>query len=106
MPLKCRGRPKSPRHIETEPEITYFKPRGVPLSELEVVPLALEELEALRLVDLEGMIQEEAAFKMGISRRAFWEDLQSARKKVSLALTTGKAIEIKGGNYISSKDTS
>ena len=106
MPLKCRGRPKAQRHIESEPEITYFKPRGVPLSEIEIVSLALEELEALRLVDLEGLTQEEAAFRMGISRRAFWEDLQSARKKVSLALTTGKAIEIKGGNYISSKETS
>lgn len=70
------------------------------MSQLEVVSIAMEELEALRLVDLEGLQQEEAAFHMGISRRAFWEDLQSARRKVSFALTTGRAIEIKGGNSI------
>ena len=70
------------------------------MSELEVVSLAIEEFEALRLVDLEGLQQEEAATMMGISRRAFWEDIQNARSKVALALTTGKAIEIKGGNYV------
>ncbi|MDN5309463.1 MAG: uncharacterized protein PWP14_857 [Methanolobus sp.] len=98
--MKCRGRPKSPRRVECSPEVLYFKPRGVPLSELETVALAIEELEALRLVDLEGMLQEDAAFRMGVSRRAFWEDLQSARRKVALALTTGKAIEISGGSYV------
>lgn len=82
------------------PDITYFKPRGVPLSGLEVVSLTIEELEALRLVDIEGLRQEDAATRVGVSRRAFWEDLKAARMKVALALSTGKAIEIKGGNYI------
>ena len=72
------------------------------MSDLEVVSLAMEEFEALRLVDLEGLQQEEAAKMMGISRRAFWEDIQNARSKVALALTEGKAIEIKGGNYVRS----
>lgn len=98
--MKSPGRPKCPRRIENAPEVTYFKPRGVPMSELEVVSLAMEEFEALRLVDLEGLQQEEAAGMMGISRRAFWEEIQNARYKVALALTTGKAIEIKGGNYV------
>lgn len=92
--MKCRGRPKSPRRVGCSPEVLYFKPRGVPLKELDTVSLAIEELESLRLVDVEGMTQEDAAFTMGISRRAFWKDLKSARKKVALALTTGKAIEI------------
>ena len=70
------------------------------MSELEVVSLAIEEFEALRLVDMEGLQQEEAAQIMGISRRAFWKDIQNARAKVALALTKGKAIEIKGGNYV------
>lgn len=74
------------------------------MTELETISLAVEELEALRLVDREGMLQEEAAFQMGISRRAFWEDLRSARKKVALALTTGKAIEISGGSYINTNE--
>jgi len=74
------------------------------MSQLEVVSLAAEELEALRLADLEGLQQEEAAFQVGISRRAFWEDLQNARKKVSLALTTGKAIQIMGSNDVSTTE--
>lgn len=93
------GRPRCPRRIETEPPVTYFKPRGVPMSELDVVILTLEELEALRLSDLEGLGQEEAAKRMGISRRAIWEDLQNARSKIAEALVNGKAIEIKGGDY-------
>lgn len=100
---KCRGRPKCPRRVEQTPYITYFKPRGVPLSDFEVVSITVEELEALRLVDVEGLRQEDAAIRVGISRRAFWEDLKAARTKIALALTTGKAIEIKGGNYISAE---
>jgi uncharacterized protein len=100
---KCRGRPKCPRRVERTPDVTYFKPRGVPLSDLEVVFITVEELEALRLVDVEGLRQEDAAIRVGISRRAFWEDLKAARMKIALALTTGKGIEIKGGNYISTE---
>lgn len=93
------GRPRCPRRIEAEPAVTYYKPRGVPLQELDVVLLSLEELEAVRLVDLEGLEQEGAAQRMGISRRALWEDLQNARRKIVGALVKGKAIEIKGGDY-------
>lgn len=93
------GRPRCPRRIETEPVVSYFKPQGIPLRELDVVILSLEELEAVRLSDLEGLDQEEAAQRMGISRRALWEDLQNARRKIVEALVKGKAIEIKGGNY-------
>ncbi|HIH74630.1 MAG TPA: DUF134 domain-containing protein [Methanosarcina sp.] len=97
---KCRGRPKCPRRVEQTPDVTYFKPRGVPLADLEVIALTVEELEALRLVDVEDLRQEDAAARVGVSRRAFWEDLKAARRKVAFALSTGKAIEIKGGNYI------
>jgi predicted DNA-binding protein (UPF0251 family) len=93
------GRPRCPRRIENEPVISYFKPQGVPLRDLEVVNLSLEELEVVRLVDLEGLEQEGASKRMGISRRALWEDLQNARRKIVEALVKGKAIEIKGGNY-------
>jgi predicted DNA-binding protein (UPF0251 family) len=94
------GRPRCPRRIEAEPAISYYKPQGVPLKELEVVLLSFEELEAIRLAALEGLDQEEAANRMGVSRRALWEDLQNARRKVANALVNGKAIEIKGGSYI------
>jgi predicted DNA-binding protein (UPF0251 family) len=93
------GRPRCPRRIETEPVTSYFKPRGVPLKELDTVQLSVEELESVRLSDLEGLEQEEAAQRMGISRRALWDDLQSARRKIADALVNGKAIEIGGGDY-------
>ncbi len=93
------GRPRCPRRVQSEPAVSYFKPQGVPLKELEVIRLSLEELEAVRLSDLEGMNQEDAAQRIGISRRALWEDLQNARRKIVDALVSGKAIEIKGGNY-------
>ncbi|OJH49810.1 hypothetical protein MPF_0598 [Methanohalophilus portucalensis FDF-1] len=76
-----------------------FKPCGIPRSEVEVIELAFEELEAIRLVDVDELTQEEAALEMGISRRAFWEELKNARKKVARALVEGQAIDIKGGNY-------
>lgn len=94
------GRPKCPRRVEEEPPVTYFKPRGVPLSDLKVVTLSLEELEAVRLTDLEGMEQQVAANMMGVSRRALWADLRNARRKIVDALVHGMAIEIAGGQYV------
>ena len=88
------------RRIENIPDVTFFKPAGVPLSESTIIDLTFEELEALRLVDLEGLTQEEAAEKMGISRRTFWNDIQNVRKKVATALIHGYAIRIRGGNFL------
>ena len=82
------------------PPIASFQPAGVPQNEQKTVLLTLEELEALRLVDLEGMYQEEAALEMGVSRKTLWNDLKSARKKVAEALINGWAIRIEGGNYV------
>lgn len=96
----CPGRPKCNRRVERIPEVTHFKPKGIPITELEIVVLSVEELESIRLVDLEGMEHEQAAGKIGISRRAFWDDLRSGRKKIIDALVNGKAIEIKGGHFV------
>jgi len=63
------------------------------------VVLSYSELETIRLVDLEGLTQEEAAQQMGISRRTFWNDLKSARVKVATALVKGMPIRIEGGEY-------
>ncbi len=82
------------------PPIASFQPSGVPLNEQQTVVLTLEELEALRLVDFEGMYQEEAALEMGVSRKTLWNDLKSARKKVAEALINGWAIRIEGGSYV------
>lgn len=72
---------------------------------METVYLTYEELEAIRLVDLEGMDQQEAAFHMGVSRKTLWNDLKSARRKVAQALINGYAIRIEGGSYALRGDT-
>lgn len=92
---RCRGR----RWIECLPETTYFHPHGITQPWVNTVLLTFEELETLRLVDLENLTQEEAAIKMGVSRKTLWNDLQRARKKVVNALVNGYAIRIQGGNY-------
>ncbi|MEN9979328.1 MAG: DUF134 domain-containing protein [candidate division WOR-3 bacterium] len=88
-------RRKCCRRIEFSPEVTFFKPRGVPLCQLEQVVLELDELEALRLADLEGHYQEQAAAMMGVSRPTFGRIVESARRKVAAALVGGKALVIK-----------
>jgi hypothetical protein len=96
------GRPTCPRIVSSLPEVSFFKPQGVPMKDLEVNRLSVEELEAMVLVDMRDMEQEDAAKKMGVSRRTLARELSSGRKKLLDALVSGKAIEIKGGNYISS----
>ena len=93
------ARPNKCRKINFMPNITYFKPRGIPMSSLEKVILTVDEFEALRLADLEAFSQEESAEKMNISRATFGRIIEQARKKVVNALVTGKAIVIEGGNY-------
>lgn len=99
MPQNRRGRCRGRRWITEIPDITNFKPMGVIPSEMRTIFITLEELEALRLVDYDGMQQEEAASYMGVSRKTLWNDLKSARKKVIAALVNGWAIRIEGGNY-------
>lgn len=92
-------RPRICRRVQCEPGFTYFKPRGVPLAHLENVNLAVDEFEAIRLNDLEGLEQTAAAEKMRISQPTFHRILESARKKMADALINGKAIRIEGGDY-------
>jgi len=92
-------RPKKCRMVASMPGVTYYKPAGIPLRFLNEVRLSIEEAEALRLKELEGLEQSEGAVKMGISRPTFQRILSSARKKVADALLNGKAIRIEGGNF-------
>ncbi|MEW6546119.1 MAG: DUF134 domain-containing protein [Bacillota bacterium] len=92
-------RPPIPRFVEHIPEVTYFKPAGIPLRQLEEVELTVDELEAIRLKDMEGLEQEEAAARMGIARTTFRRVLVSGRAKVAEALVQGKAIRIQGGAF-------
>ena len=89
-PFKCRM-------IDHRPETTFFKPAGVPVSVLEVVSLSFDELEAIRLADHEGLYQDDAAKKMGLSRQTFGHIVSSARQKIADALVNGKALKIEGG---------
>jgi predicted DNA-binding protein (UPF0251 family) len=97
------ARPQKSRHVKTIPGVTYFKPRGIPMSLLEEVTLTIDECEALRLADLDAHSQEEAAAKMKISRATFGRVIEKARKTVVDGLVNGKAIRIEGGNYRTSK---
>ncbi|MFW5884927.1 MAG: DUF134 domain-containing protein [Patescibacteria group bacterium] len=87
-------RPRRCRRIKFRPRVSYFKPRGVPIRELEVVILSREEVEALRLKDLLNMNQVECAKSMNTSRSTFQRIVFGARKKISQAIIQGKALEI------------
>ena len=93
------ARPTKYRTVEFFPEGNYFVPLGKKECELEEVELKVEELEAIRLKDIEGLTQEECAKKMEISRQTFQNIIESGRKKIAIALTQGKAIKIAGGHY-------
>lgn len=95
------ARPIKFRKVEFFPDNNYFLPANKPKCEIEDVILKVEELEAMRLKDIEELNQEECAEKMQVSRQTFQNIIDSARKKVAIALTEGKAININGGNYTS-----
>ena len=92
-------RPPKCRHIEKLPTVSYFKPRGIPMGGLEEILLPLEGVEALRLVEIEGLDQDQASAKMKVSRQTLGRILASARKTLAEAVVLGKALRIDGGNY-------
>jgi predicted DNA-binding protein (UPF0251 family) len=86
------SRNKKPRHCECESKGGAFKPTGIPLAKVEKVALHRDELEALRLCDRDGLTQEEAGARMGVSRGTVQRILASARSKVADALSGCKAL--------------
>lgn len=92
-------RPRHCRFVTGQPRSDYFKPRGIPLRELEEARLSVEGLEALRLADMERLTAAEGARRMCISRHTFGRVLSEARKSVADALINGKALCIGGGTY-------
>ena len=90
-------RPKNCRLIGQPPEVVYYKPQGIPLRELEETIITLDELEAMRLCDQEGLYHEKAAEEMGVSRATLGRILEEARRKVITALLQGNALRIEGG---------
>ncbi|HOC46892.1 MAG: DUF134 domain-containing protein [Syntrophorhabdaceae bacterium] len=88
------SRPKKCRCTRCTVESDYFKPRGIPLSDLDEVSLGTDEVEALRLADYEGLYQEEAAGRMNISRSTFGRIVAAAHRKIADAILHGKALKI------------
>jgi uncharacterized protein len=88
------ARPEKKRKISCNPASYYFKPRGISLADLDEIELAQDELEAIRLADLNGLFQEDAAAKMLVSRATFGRIIFKAHKKIAEAIITGKAIRI------------
>ena len=92
-------RPKKCRMVDSAPGVRLFKPQGIPARQLEEIYLSLEGYEALRLADLEGLRQDEAAERMKISRQTFGRILSEARKAVTETIVKGLVLRIEGGEY-------
>lgn len=90
-------RPPCPRRITHQPPAVYFKPAGIPLRDLEEVVLAADEVEAVRLVDVDDLYHTEASKKMGVSRQTFDRIVRRARQKIAQALVRGMALRIETG---------
>ncbi len=93
------GRPKINRIIRKIPKVRYFKPRGIPITDLSEEILTMDEMESLRLKHYFNQNQIDSAKKMNISQSTFSRILESAHKKITCALIEGKAIKLFGGNY-------
>lgn len=88
------ARPKIHRRTKCDPASDYFKPRGIPMWSLKEEVLEKDELEAIKLADLENLKHEDAAEKMKVSRATFGRILKNARKKLANSIINGKAIKI------------
>ena len=90
-------RPKKMRWVVQNPHTEYFGPHGDAATESSEVVLHVDELEAVRLADYEGLRQEEGAAEMNVSRATFGRIVLAARRKIADALIHGKALRIQGG---------
>lgn len=93
------GRPHKERRVEKLPPITHYKPAGIPLRSIEEVVLTFEEMEAIRLADIELLDQAAAAERMEISRPTFHRIVNKAHQKIAAALWQGYALRVDGGNF-------
>ncbi len=97
--MRPRGRPGKYRIVKVDPKISQFSPRGRP-GRPDEVELKIDEFEALRLADYQGLAQKEAAKSMRISQQTFSRILRRAHSLIAKGITTGSAIRIQGGQYI------
>jgi len=94
------GRQKKPRYCQEFFGFNLFKPSGIPLSQTEIVEVALDELEAMRLCDFEGHDQEKAAQEMGVSRGTIQRLLYAGRRKLVDAVMHGKALAVQESPHV------
>ncbi|MEA3248557.1 MAG: DUF134 domain-containing protein [Nanoarchaeota archaeon] len=92
-------RPRRIKRIFFQPEVTYFKPVGIPMRYLKETVLSFDEIEAIRLIDSEGIGQTKAGKKMKISQSTLSRLLKDGRNKIADAVTNGYSIRIQGGNF-------
>lgn len=93
------GRPHKERRVEQLPPVTHYKPAGIPLRNIEEVILTVEEMEAIRLADIEQLDQAEAAERMDVSRPTFNRIVNTAHQKIASALWQGQALRVEGGTF-------
>ena len=91
-------RPRKPRNVSCEPEVVVYKPAGVPARFLNWTTLTLDEYEAIRQIDHEGLDQDTVAGNMGVSRPTVTRIYRSARKKIADVIVLGQALRIEGGD--------
>ena len=92
-------RPRRIKRIFFQPDVTYFKPVGIPMRHLTETVLSFDEIEAIRLIDSERMGQTKASKKMKISQSTLSRLLGEGRKKFADAIIKGYSIKIQGGNF-------
>jgi predicted DNA-binding protein (UPF0251 family) len=91
-------RPNKSRKIFSNPGVFHFKPVGRNIKEYDEVELTIDEFEAIRLADYEGLYQEKAAEQMNVSRQTFGNIVNSAHKKIADFLINAKSLKISGGS--------
>jgi predicted DNA-binding protein (UPF0251 family) len=96
-------RPPKCRYVDLDPNLSVFKPKGIPVARLEVVELRLDELEAFRLADQKGLHHASACKRMGISRATFGRILEEARRRIAEALIEGKMLQFAGGKVLTAR---
>ncbi|MFX1559395.1 MAG: DUF134 domain-containing protein [Promethearchaeota archaeon] len=93
-------RKKLRRRVTREPPVSVYKPAGIPAKELEEILITIDEFEAIKLSDFEGLSQRDASAVMHISQPTFNRVLASARSKIAQGLVQGYVLRIEGGRYV------
>ncbi len=93
------ARPRKWRRVCCIPENNFFGPLGVPLNEDEIITMTIDEYETIRLIDHEGLVQEECAKSMGVARTTVQRIYGEARQKIADSLINDKGLKIEGGEY-------